>query len=68
MGLWEIAGTSSREDGDEPWYKAGLCYDYPRELSPLSDRNEDNPDFVERFEIFIAGREMSNASASSRSL
>ncbi len=35
--------------------------DYPVELSPLSRRNDKNPDMVDRFELIIAGREMANA-------
>ncbi len=35
--------------------------DYPTELSPLSKRKGDNPDLVERFELFIAGKEIANA-------
>jgi lysyl-tRNA synthetase, class II len=34
---------------------------YPTETSPLSRRNDDNPEVVDRFELFIAGREMANA-------
>ena len=34
---------------------------YPLEVSPLSRRNEVEPDLVDRFELFIAGREMANA-------
>jgi len=38
-----------------------FIYRYPLEVSPLSRKNEDAPQFVDRFEMFIAAREMANA-------
>jgi lysyl-tRNA synthetase, class II len=35
--------------------------DYPAETSPLSRRNDAEPDKVDRFELFIVGREHANA-------
>ncbi|MBT0654239.1 lysine--tRNA ligase [Geomobilimonas luticola] len=34
---------------------------YPTEVSPLSRKNDQDPDIVDRFEFFCAGREMANA-------
>lgn len=33
---------------------------FPIEVSPLSKRNPNNPDFADRFELFVAGIELSN--------
>jgi lysyl-tRNA synthetase class 2 len=38
-----------------------IVYEYPVEVSPLSKNNPDNPDFVDRFEIYAAGMEIGNA-------
>ncbi len=35
--------------------------DHPVEISPLTKRKPDKPDYVERFELFITAREMCNA-------
>ena len=35
--------------------------DHPVEISPLTKKKPDAPDYVERFELFITGREMCNA-------
>lgn len=37
-----------------------IC-DYPVELSPLAKRHRDNPKLVERFEPYVAGREIGNS-------
>lgn len=34
--------------------------DFPVSISPLSRRSDKNPDIAERFELFIAGRELAN--------
>jgi len=35
--------------------------DYPTEVSPLSRKSDHDPEYVDRFEFFCAGREMANA-------
>ena len=34
--------------------------EYPTEVSPLSRRNDANPDYADRFEFFVGGREIAN--------
>lgn len=38
-----------------------IIYDYPVEVSPLSKNKPDEPEMVERFEIYAAGMEIGNA-------
>ncbi|PKN08608.1 MAG: lysine--tRNA ligase [Deltaproteobacteria bacterium HGW-Deltaproteobacteria-8] len=38
-----------------------FIYHYPTDISPLSRRNEQNPDITDRFELFVVGRELANA-------
>lgn len=38
-----------------------FLYEHPIEISPLTKKNQDDPRFVDRFELFIAGKEFANA-------
>lgn len=38
-----------------------FIYGHPVEISPLAKRNRENPEFTDRFEVFIMAREIANA-------
>jgi lysyl-tRNA synthetase class 2 len=38
-----------------------VIYDFPVDVSPLSKNKRDEPEFVERFELYVAGMEIANA-------
>ena len=47
--------------GGPTWSQPTFVYDYPIEVSPLSKQRADDPDTVERFELYIGGIEVANA-------
>ncbi len=49
------------EKVEETLVQPTFIYDYPVEVSPLTKRKPSDPRLVERFEIFIGGREYGNA-------
>jgi len=48
-------------DVEPKLFQPTMIYDFPVEVSPLSKNKPDEPEFVERFEIFCAGMEIGNA-------
>lgn len=59
--IWKIADEVFSERVEPKLIQPVFVTDYPKELSPLAKSREDNPDYVERFEPYIVGREIGNA-------
>lgn len=46
---------------EEKLIQPTFVMDHPVEISPLTKKKPENPDYTERFELYITGREMCNA-------
>ena len=46
---------------EETLIQPTFLYDHPIEISPLTKKNPEDPRFVDRFELFIGGKEFANA-------
>ncbi len=46
---------------EESLMQPTFVYDFPTEVSPLSKQRPDDPDTVERFELYVGGFEVANA-------
>ncbi len=59
--IWKVADDVFSSLVEPHLVQPIFITDFPKALSPLAKSREDNPDLVERFEPYIAGREMGNA-------
>ncbi len=57
----DILNLFFEEFVEEHLVQPTFVMDHPVEISPLTKRKPDKPEYVERFELFIYGREMCNA-------
>ena len=57
----DILSLLFEEFAEEHLLQPTFVIDHPIEISPLTKKKPDEPDFVERFELFINGWEMANA-------
>jgi len=59
---WGKALVEAFEEAVEPeLINPTFITHFPVEVSPLSRRNEDDPELVDRFELIVAGKEIANA-------
>ena len=57
----EILSLFFEEFAEEHLIQPTFVTDHPIEISPLTKKKPENPDYVERFEFFMNGWEMANA-------
>ncbi len=59
-GLGRLHMEIFEETVEEKLLQPTFITAYPTEVSPLSRRNDENPDITDRFEFFVGGRELAN--------
>jgi lysyl-tRNA synthetase class 2 len=59
-GLGGLQLTLFEATAESQLFDPTYIIDYPAEVSPLARRSDANPEITERFELFIAGREIAN--------
>ncbi len=60
VGLGALQLALFEETSESQLWEPTYIIDYPIEVSPLARASDANPEITERFELFIAGREIAN--------
>ncbi len=61
LNLGQLQGELFDEFVEEKLIDPTFITNYPVEISPLARRDDQNPEITQRFELFIAGKEIANA-------
>lgn len=61
MEFGHIVNEFFEQKVEETLIQPTFIYGHPVEISPLAKKNDDDPRFTDRFELFIVGREHANA-------
>jgi lysyl-tRNA synthetase class 2 len=61
LNLGQLQGELFDEFVESKLINPTFITHYPVEISPLARRNDERPELTDRFELFIAGREIANA-------
>lgn len=61
LNMGQLQGEMFDEYVEEKLINPTFITEYPVEISPLARRNDENTHLTDRFELFIAGKEIANA-------
>ncbi len=61
MNHGELVGALFEEHVEHTLIHPTFITQFPTAVSPLARRNDSNPEMTDRFELFVAGREIANA-------
>jgi lysyl-tRNA synthetase class 2 len=61
MGKGKLIDEIFGEKCEGNYIQPTFIIDYPKEMSPLCKKHRENPEYTERFELMVCGKEIANA-------